>query len=68
MHRAYDEDPVAALTAALRVVLDRPGDSWQELIEHAALPSEWTDELRRAEVAAMDRLFTDLNELRTVGP
>src|SRR3954451_17207110 len=28
----YDADPVAGLTAALRIVLDRPDDTWPELV------------------------------------
>ena len=31
----YDADPVAALTTALRVVLDQPGGEWTALLKAA---------------------------------
>ena len=63
---AYDLDPVGALTTALRVVLDRPGATWPELV--AVLD---VDDTRRAalllgEERALDALAAELNERRTL--
>ena len=59
---AYDTDPIAALTAALRVVFDAPNDSWLELI--AMFPDSRRHGLLARNQIALDDLFTDLNELR----
>jgi hypothetical protein len=56
----YDADPVAALTVALRVALDRPDASYPDLI--ADLPER--EALAENDSSAMDRLATTLNELR----
>jgi hypothetical protein len=55
----YDDDPVGALTAALRVALDRPTADIGELLVAAGLGVDVMDD-----VAARDRLVRDLNELR----
>jgi hypothetical protein len=59
---SYDAEPVRALTVALRVVLERPGWSWEQLA--AALPPERRAALLAAEPAALDSLAAELNELR----
>lgn len=58
----YDADPVAALTLALRRVLEQPCGSWEELV--AVLPVERRTSLLARDPVALDRLAADLNELR----
>jgi hypothetical protein len=55
----YDDDPLAALTTALRVVLDQPAADLAELLAAAGLHPDVMHD-----VAARDRLVRDLNELR----
>jgi hypothetical protein len=55
----YDDDPVGALTTALRVVLDRPTAAVGELLAAAGLDRSALDD-----VTSRDRLVRDLNELR----
>jgi hypothetical protein len=64
---AYDADPVGALTAALRLVLDRPHDSWAELIAIAPLDGDRRAALDALAPSALDGLLRELNELRTLG-
>jgi len=58
----YDDDPVRALTTALRIVTGRPHASWEKLIgllsDKAALST--------LETTSLDRLATEMNESRTV--
>jgi hypothetical protein len=61
----YDTDPIAALTTALRLVLDMPNTGWAALIAAAPI-----DEARRGALLAhdepsLDRLATELNEFRS---
>lgn len=62
----YDADPVAALTVALRRVLDRPGAAWPDLLAASGLPDDTVEALRTGRPAALDDLATTLNELRTL--
>jgi hypothetical protein len=67
----YDEDPVAALEAALRVVLARGdidlGDcDWAQLVAAAPLHHEFRLALLARETAALDRLARELNEVRSL--
>ena len=66
MLAVYDADPIGTLTAALRIVLERPGATWPELI--GALP--FTDTRRTAlllgEERTLDALVAELNERRDV--
>lgn len=57
----YDDDPVGALTTALRVVLDRPAADVAELLAAAGLDRAILDD-----EGTRDRLVRDLNELRTL--
>jgi len=62
----YDSDPVAALTAALRVVLDRPDGDWTGLVKAAGFGCAQRIRLQAADPSALDELLIDLNETRTV--
>jgi hypothetical protein len=58
----FDHDPVAALTAALRIITGRPHASWETLL--AMLPER--NGLERLNVGSLDRLAAEMNETRTV--
>ncbi|MBK8332837.1 MAG: hypothetical protein IPL07_10740 [Acidimicrobiaceae bacterium] len=62
----YDADPVAALTTALRVVLDQPGGEWTALLKAAAFSCARRIRLQGNDPAALDELAAELNELRAV--
>ena len=62
----FDDDPVGALTVALRRVLGRPEASWLELLEAAPLSPERRRALAAADEDALDALARELNELRTL--
>jgi len=66
MLAGYDDDPVATLTTALRIVLDRRDATWPELI--GQLP--YTDTRRTAlllgEERTLDALVAELNERRDI--
>jgi hypothetical protein len=63
----YDADPVAALTAALRIVLDRPHDEWTELVAAAPIDAERRLLLLESDQASLDDLAAELNERRGMG-
>lgn len=63
----FDTEPVAALTAALQRVLDRPGDRWEQLLDLAPLTHDRRRRLLAADAAACDELAAELNELRQFG-
>ena len=65
--RDYDSDPINALTAALRVVLDRPGDDWLALLDGAALAADRLRRLQARDPATLDELAAELNEARGLG-
>ena len=62
----YDADPVAALTTALRVVLDQPGGEWTALLKAAGFSCARRIRLQGNDPAALDELAAELNELRAV--
>lgn len=64
----YDDDPIGALTGALRVLLDRPHDDWTALVKAANFTCDRRIRLQAGEQAALDELATALNELRTLDP
>lgn len=68
MLAAYDDDPVAALTPALRLVLDAPAADWSTLLAEAPFSDERRAALADGDVAALDALFVELNEMRTLAP
>lgn len=63
----YDTDPVAALTDALRINLDRPDLDFTALVKLAGFSCARRIRLQAQEPAALDELLTELNELRTLG-
>lgn len=62
----YDADPVGALTAALRVALDRPDLEWTGLLQLAGISCARRIRLQGNDPAALDELAAELNELRTL--
>lgn len=65
---SYDHDPVAALTAALRVVLALPHAGFDELLAVAPIDDLRRSLLARHDLAALDDLARELNETRTLAP
>lgn len=65
---SYDHDPVAALTAALRVVLALPHAGFDELLAAAPIDDVRRVGLARHDLAALDDLARELNETRTLAP
>ena len=64
--QAFDHDPVGALTASLRIVLNRPDDDFDELIAQADLADERRQRLLQRQPNALDELAAELNERRTL--
>ena len=62
----YDSDPVAALTVALRRVLDRPQADFANLVAGAPIDDDRRAPLLRHDADALDGLLRELNELRTL--
>jgi hypothetical protein len=62
----YDTDPVAALTDALRVALDRPDLDFTALVKLAGFTCARRIRLQAQETAALDELLAELNEMRTL--
>lgn len=60
----YDGGAIAALTTALRIVLDQPGADWPTLIAAAPLDDARRGRLLDRDVAALDALAAELNERR----
>ena len=60
----YDDDPITSLTNALRIVLDRPDDTWPELVARANFSETRTAALLLGEQRALDDLAAELNERR----
>jgi hypothetical protein len=66
--RDYDADPVRALTAALSIVLGRPGSAWHDLISTAPFGDERRRALAARDTRALDSLAAELNEERGLAP
>lgn len=64
MMARYEHDPLAALTAALRTVLDQPNAEWPVLLMAAGFTDRRRRLLEQLEPTALDELLTELNELR----
>ncbi|MEY4339395.1 MAG: hypothetical protein RLZ14_1245 [Actinomycetota bacterium] len=64
MMARYDHDPVGALSAALRVVLQQPHADWSELLSAAGFTDRRRRSLDALEPQALDELLAELNELR----
>lgn len=63
----YDADPIAALTSALRIVLDMPDAEWAALLAAAPLDDGRRQRLREADESTLDQLAAELNERRSFG-
>ena len=60
----YDTDPVAALSAALRIVLDMPGAKWAALLAATPLDATRRRLLIESDESSLDQLAAELNERR----
>ena len=61
----FDADPVAALSAAMRVVLDMPDGEWAELLLAAPIDAARRGLLLDNDEPALDQLAAELNERRS---
>jgi hypothetical protein len=61
---AYDADPIAALTVALRIILGMPDADWSTLVAAAPLDADRRQRLLSADEASLDELAAELNERR----
>ena len=66
MLAAYDTDPIAALTAALRIVLDMPDGGWAALVAAAPIDEDRRGRLLSHDVSSLDQLTAELNEFRSL--
>lgn len=62
----YDSDPVGALAAAMRIVLEMPGEVFPALVRAAGFPADREQRLLAHDVRSLDELARELNELRTL--
>lgn len=62
----FDLDPVAALTEALRVVLEVPGADFDRLVDTASVDPKRRALLHARDPRALDELAAELNERRTI--
>jgi hypothetical protein len=60
----YDGNPLAALTAALRIALDRPDATWTQLLAAAPIDASRRQRLHDADESSLDQLAAELNERR----
>ena len=65
---SYDADPIAALCAALRIVLDMPDADWPALVAAAPLDAPRRELLLGGDQASLDDLAQELNERRGLEP
>jgi len=66
MFALYDDDPVGALTVAMRIALDAPDLDWTALVKAANFTCAKRIRLQAGEAATLDELARELNETRTV--
>jgi hypothetical protein len=64
----YDTDPVAALTLALRIVLDLPGADWVTVVAAAPIDAARRRLLFDFDETTLDGLARELNERRGFDP
>jgi hypothetical protein len=62
----YDDDPVAALTVALRTLTGETGATFDDLVAGEGFSAERRDALVARDPAALDALAAELNEVRTL--
>ncbi len=60
----YDDDPVGALTTALRITLEQPDASWPALLAAAPINAGRRNLLLDDDQQELDALAAELNELR----
>ncbi len=60
----YDRDPIAALSVALRRLLERPHGTWPELVGAIEADPCRRDALVAGQLEALDELAAELNERR----
>jgi hypothetical protein len=60
----YDADPIAALTVALRIVLEMPTAEWASLIAAAPIAAVQRHLLLEGDESILDQLAAELNERR----
>jgi hypothetical protein len=60
----YDADPIAALSVALRIVLDMAGADWQSLVTAAPFAAGRRGLLLAGHETTLDDLAKELNERR----
>jgi hypothetical protein len=63
----YDTDPVAALSVALRIILDAPDADWVTLIAAAPIDANRRRLLFDSDQTTLDGLASELNERRSFG-
>lgn len=61
----YDADPIAALTSAMRVVLEMPDAEWPALLAAAPIDDDRRRRLLAADETTLDQLVAELNERRS---
>jgi hypothetical protein len=62
----YDADPIAALTTALGIALDRLGADWPALLHAAPIDADRRQRLLAGTEADLDALAAELNEYRSL--
>jgi hypothetical protein len=62
----YDDDPIRALSSALRHVLGRPDAPWPELVAAGGFSDTRAAALLVGDQTALDQLVAELNELRNL--
>ena len=62
----YDADPSAALTIALRIVLEMPEADWTGLVATARFDDDRRRLLLSHDEASLDQLTRELNETRSL--
>jgi hypothetical protein len=60
----YDADPIGALAAAMRIVLDMPDATWEMLVTAAPIDAYRKQRLLSGDESSMDRIAAELNEHR----
>ena len=63
---SYDQDPVTALTTALRLTLEVDEVTWDELAQLAGVTESQREALSAHETAALDELLKKLVENRSL--
>jgi hypothetical protein len=62
---SYDADPIGALTAAMRIVLNMPDATWESLVAAAPIDPYLRQRLLSGDESSLDRMAARLNEHRS---